>query len=200
MTEPGPIPIANLLAAAAEVLERAGELPPLSVVCAPAERVLAPVTITPASSRMSRADQARLVRAVAAAMGWPSRQLADVEGGFTTSGMLHGIGIEVMAAPLSYAEESQVRTGSVTTAAHADLLRALTDWSAALPEQTTALELGEDLEANTLAARLLLASDAAVAKVPGLIITDDRPVDWSGFRGSGVLPTGHGLTVSVGSY
>jgi hypothetical protein len=191
--------IADLLDVAARVLDRAGELPPLTVTCSPAERFLAPLALTPATLSMSRDDQAALVRAVAVAMGWPLDRLADVDGGWSSAGTLDGVKVQVLAAPMPDGFGTPPpRSANATTADHAALLRALADWSATLPDSVKALEIREDVDNNgDLAARLVLTAGADPALIKELIMSVAAD-DWSGFRGFGVLPTGHALTVSVG--
>jgi hypothetical protein len=192
--------IADLLAVAARVLDWAGELPPLTVTCSPAERLLPPLTLTPASLGMREDDQAALVRAVAATMGWPLRRLPEVEGGWTSTGTVDGVVVQALAAPLSGVVDLEARITDATTAEHAELLRALIDWSASLAGEAKALEVREDLDnGGAFAARLVLATGADVSRVSGLVIAaGGSDGGWSGFRGIGVLPTGHALTVSVG--
>ncbi|MFG1709848.1 hypothetical protein ACFLIM_42445 [Nonomuraea sp. M3C6] len=121
----------SLLSAATELLERVGELPPLSVTCNIAS-VLAGVLATPASLAASEDDQSAVVHGIARAMRWPCRQ-EDLDGG------------------------------------------------------------------GALRARLSVVDRATMAQVREVVMTvpDDG---WSGYGGTGVLPTGTDLTVSIGRY
>ncbi|MFB4317281.1 hypothetical protein [Actinomadura sp. 21ATH] len=197
---PGRLPV--LLAAAARVLEQASPLPPATVTCDPATRVLPPVTLTPASPDVPAAQQRRLVHTVAAEMGWSAWPL-DGGDGAIADGTVDGVRVQALAAPLPSAltapgpgpEEDPARTG---TAEHAALLRALTDWAADLPATVTALEVREDPDTGALTGRLVLATHAAADQLPDIVL--GVPNDgWSGLRGHGLLPTGHTLTISVGT-
>lgn len=190
--------MADLLTVAARVLDRAGELPPVTIVCRPAEAVLPQLVLTPASLGMSEEDQSAVVTAVASGMGWPWHSLAGGDG-WTSTGTVDGVQVQALAAPLSgCSSEPPARSTDVTTAEHAELLRALIDWSASLPKESKALEVAEDLHGTgRFTARLVLPAGTDVSRISELVmpVPDDG---WSGYRGSGVLPTGHALTVSVG--
>lgn len=124
--------------------------------------------------------------------------MPDVDGGWSTAGVVGGVSVEALAAPVvGRIGVPRVRAGGVTTAGHAVLLRGLVDWDAALPELARTLVVCEDLEGSgQLAGRLVLARGSDVSQVAGLVtsVPDDG---WSELRGMGVLPTGHGLTISV---
>lgn len=191
--------IADLLTVAARVLDRAGDLPPVTVTCSPSERFLPPVTVTPASLAMADDDQADIARTVASRMGWPLRPLSEGDGWIST-GTVDGVEVQAIAAPLSggTSSEALTRATDVTTAEHAELLRTLVDWSASLPTKVMALEVTEELHGTgRFKARLVLPVGSDVSRVSELVMP--VPADgWSGYRGSGVLPTGHALTISVG--
>ncbi|MFG2005205.1 hypothetical protein ACGFNU_39280 [Spirillospora sp. NPDC048911] len=113
-----------LLTAAAVVLERAGEIGPVSVRCDRASRSLPPVTITPASVTLPGDVQRAIVRTIAEAMGWRARPL-DGEDGTTTRGQVGAIEVDALAVPLPGHPVDRPGPCRTTTAAHADLLRAL---------------------------------------------------------------------------
>lgn len=199
MPEHAPPGLPVLLAAAATLLERVGEVPPLCVDLRPAERWLPPVTLSPVSLNLPPLQQAALVYKVAERMGWALR---DVErDALAVTGTIDGIAVEIMAAPLPGVRGTYGRKSQITTAEHAALLRALVDWSAALPPQVIGLKIREDLDNNddgALTGRLVLSDHDAVDLISDLIVA--APVsDWSGYRGAGNLPTGHALTISVGA-
>ncbi|MFB4318790.1 hypothetical protein [Actinomadura sp. 21ATH] len=130
---PGRLPV--LLAATARVLEQIGPLPPATVTCDPATRFLPPVTLTPASPAAPAAQQRDLVHTAAARMGWPVSPL-DGGDGAIADGTVDGIRVQALAAPLRSApaarEPAEETPRASGTAEHAALLRALTDWAAAL--------------------------------------------------------------------
>ena len=147
-----------LRAVAATVLEASGDLPPATVTCDPTERVLPPVTLSPASPAMPRSDQEQLVRAVAGRLRWPLRDLAEGDG-WSTTGRVEDVQVQTLAVPLPTGQVP-VRASDVTTSEHADLLRALIDWSTTLPTGVQALEVSEVLDGpGQYAARLVVASD-----------------------------------------
>jgi hypothetical protein len=167
------------------------------VVCTPREEILAPVTLTPAGSGMAADDQAEIVRTVAEAMGWPTRPLSDLDG-WTASGVVDGVEVQVLAAPRR-GIDPEIRVSEVTTAEHAALLGDLVDWSATIPDQSKVLEVAEDLQhpGAGFRARLVLPDGADPAWVADavMVATAER---WGGYRGEGILPTGHALTISTG--
>ncbi|WP_017578544.1 hypothetical protein [Nocardiopsis kunsanensis] len=61
-----PTPVPRLLTAAHHLLERAGELPPLTVAMTPGADLTPPVTLSPATNLPSE-DQHALVHAIARA-------------------------------------------------------------------------------------------------------------------------------------
>lgn len=193
-----------LLAAAARVLEAAGELPPLVVGCAPGQRFLPPVTLTPGST-LSAADQHALPAEVAARLGWPLRRLSQMPGddGRAPSGTVCGVTVEALAMPMVLnLDRHRTRAvptdgASVTTAQHAALLRDLVDWAATLPSGVITLQIYEDLELGVLAAGLGVADEADVVALRELVLPITDAPDWSALRGLGLLPTGHGLTIRV---
>ncbi|MDP9850338.1 hypothetical protein [Streptosporangium lutulentum] len=192
-----------LLSAAATLLQRVGELLPVSVTCQLTHPSLAPVTLTPASLHMSRDDQHAVVKAIATALGWSCRRLPNVDGGWVADGRIDGIPVEALAAPITWTStsgERAVRGTGITTADHAALLLDLVDWSAALPTHGIAgLEVREDLDAGALRACLVVADRATTKEIGELVLA--APDDgWSGYAGAGLLPTGHDLSVSVGRY
>ncbi|MGR6924262.1 hypothetical protein ACU635_59215 [[Actinomadura] parvosata] len=62
-----------------------------------------------------------------------------------------------------------------------------------------ALQVYEDLDSGALRARLSVAGRHVMAQIREVVMTvpDDG---WSGYGGTGVLPTGTDLTVSIGRY
>ncbi|MFI6522596.1 hypothetical protein ACIBF1_44085 [Spirillospora sp. NPDC050679] len=188
-----------LLAAAARTLEKVGEVLPVTVTCDRSDRWLPPVAISPASLDLPAADQIDLVHQIAARLGWSTSPVVGGDGAIA-SGTVDDVQVQVLAAPLSGPPGPAPFPSMATTAEHAALLRALCDWSATLPEQATSVIVRpalDDIEASgDLTVYLTMSSQQAAATLPDLIL-DAGKDRWSGFRGSGVLPTGHTLTVMV---
>lgn len=192
-------PLPRLLATAAHVLDQVGELAPVMVTCNADQTLLPPLTLAPASLGMDIDAQTEIVHTVATAMGWPTNHLLDYQA-WTATGKVDGVEVQAIAAPVrGSSSEPLVRTGEATTAEHAQLLRDLTDWAATVPTGIKALEVAEDLHHPDarFRARLVLPVGMAPSRVAELVlpVPDDG---WSGYRGDGVLPTGHTLTISTG--
>jgi hypothetical protein len=194
----------ELLSAAAALLQRAGELPPVSVDCDLTQHTaLASIVIRPASSHAPADEQRAVVEGVAEAMRWPCRQLSTGDG-WLASGRVDGVEAQALAAPLptsAVGGPTAVRSArNTTTAEHAVLLRDLVGWSAALPDGVAALQVYEDArDCGALMARLVVTDRATLAQLGELVV--NVPGDgWSGYAGTDVLPTGHSLTVSIGRY
>jgi hypothetical protein len=96
--------LSDLLAIAAHVLDRVGELPPITVTCA-AERFLPPIIITPASLNMGLDEQAAVPRTIAFGLGWPLGRLFDGDG-WTSTGIMDDVHVQALAVPLRRAAAS----------------------------------------------------------------------------------------------
>ncbi|MFI6485108.1 hypothetical protein ACIBH1_44860 [Nonomuraea sp. NPDC050663] len=189
--------LGELLAIAASVLDATGPAPAATVTCLPHERFLPAITLTPASLWMSVEEQFALPRLVAERMGWPLQPLSTADG-YASTGTLEGVRVQALAAPLPSTSRTPLARGKVTTAEHADPLRALVDWAASLPTAVTGLEVREDLDgAGQLTARLIVPRGFDVSPLNEVIMPVPAD-DWSGLRGAGILPTGHALTISEG--
>jgi hypothetical protein len=112
--------------------------------------------------------------------------------------VVDGVEVQVLAAPRR-GIDPEIRVSEVTTAEHAALLGDLVDWSATIPDQSKVLEVAEDLQhpGAGFRARLVLPDGADPAWVADavMVATAER---WGGYRGEGILPTGHALTISTG--
>lgn len=189
--------LGELLAIAASVLDATGPAPAATVTCLPRERFLPAITLTPASLGMSVEEQFALPRLVAERMGWPLQPLSTTDG-YASTGTLEDVRVQALAAPMPSTSRAPLARGHVTTAEHAELLRALVDWAAGLPTAVSGLEIREDLDgAGQLTARLIVPRGFDASTLDEVIMP--VPADgWSGLRGAGILPTGHALTISEG--
>ncbi|GAA3077328.1 hypothetical protein GCM10017600_07920 [Streptosporangium carneum] len=81
--------------------------------------------------------------------------------------------IQALAVPLRGGTRAPLARGrELTTAQHAELLRAVLDWATGLPEETQALEVREDLDSDgQFTARLVLPAGVDPSSVSGLIMS-----------------------------
>ncbi|GAA2635339.1 hypothetical protein SMC26_08525 [Actinomadura fulvescens] len=131
------------------------------------------------------------------------RRLSD-EDGVSAHGRVGAIEVKTHALPLASHPDDRPSPRRASTAAHAVLVRALVDWSAALPVQVRALEVAERTAAEetgeaggALGVRLTVRDHADVAAVRAEVIVPIEPDGWSGLRGLGMVPTGHDLAMGV---
>lgn len=190
-------PLPRLLTAAAHLLEKAGELPPLTLALTPGAGLMPPVTLSPAAN-LPAEDQHALVHAIARAHRWSAERLSLADG-WSAKGTVDGIRVEVMSAPGSGADGKVLRHPDASTAAHAALVRGLLDWAHALDGCVRELDVLEETEDGAGLWALVrvhepdleaVQAEHAVMRVPPLH-------GWSGYRAEGVLPTGHRLMISI---
>lgn len=188
-----------LLAAAARVLDAVTEkLPPLTVRMEPRPPVGSPITITPTEIADDMDSQQRAVEHLARILGtWP-RPLASTVGWIAT-GSIGAVEVDTMAAPFVTTPVRQPeRLPGDSAAAHAKLLRDLADWATALPAGVRELVVDESGYGKGFTARLVVDSGALDAVLEAhALFTSHAIATWDKYRGEGITPTGHRLTIST---
>lgn len=192
-----PHPLPRLLTAAAHLLEKAGELPPLTVAMTPGADLMPPVTLSPATNLPSEGQHA-LVHAIAHAHRWSAERLSLADG-WSAKGTVDGIRVEVMSTPEPGAGGTVLRHPEASTAAHVALLCDLADWADALDTSVRELDVMEEIEDGAGLWALVRVHESVLEPVLAehAVMRVPAPHGWSGYRAEGVLPTGHRLMISV---